>query len=743
MDTQNPVTAISNLTSSTAPLNEENAQTLLRIGLAYRPELDATLLGKMANEVLARYTPEQVRATPESILQEVLTCSAAWALGRNIAHEFNLTAHFEEYVDVLDQTEITILRKAAINDLEPPGFVLPGYLAGYRLASPHNAGRSYKAVVYDIEQYLLSSGKAASEKEAILVLHLLASHAHQDLLIKDIPQDLPYGVSVAWVNFKHGVSLAQAKQPGSSSSMTFQALLQLPSSRSAELMTDAEREAFEESRVEPVLIWAMLNGILRQSDTTPYSTEEIRLATHAFENHQQESLAALTALTTEPPDRRAMALQEINRAVTSPAVMAHLRREVEDTGWPTRPLAFHADMRLVPRDYGDVYTHGNFESTHTTVSISYRPFNRYDIQRPSHALVDVYMHGENIDEWRTPGLHQQEGASKLPDAERALYKTLPNLSQLFEQRFSEYLNNAKSGYGFLIKRALASLPLEHRIAIEYGEVAIYSLRTQTSGREAGEENEEDKEPLRGRYGFILQASYDTRINYYEVFPFLSLARHRSDIHQLAIGGVYRTEQWKISKNPAVSVTVRRGTSLPFDWDAYQTGTSPKDNARSTLIAEPVGAELPGPTANLSTTDSIPLTMHSSKTEDIAQRLSTYLFYLDEQLLHEKQRGQTSLDAKDPFITIIKWITPWGHIENLLSGERDRIRTGAFGLFAFIIPYSAPIGKIAAGSIALYRLAAGGITFMMSSHRKAKDKSKQKEMPVIPLKPNTTSGGHTR
>jgi hypothetical protein len=725
MDTQNSSPTIVNLTSKTDNLNTENALTLLRIGTAYRPEQDATLFGKIASEVLARYTLDQVRARPVSMLLEVLACPAARALGRNIAHEFDKVAPFKEDADTFNPTEMTILRKAVINDLEPPGFALPGYLASYRLASPHNTGRSYNEIITDIEQYMLSSGRAASPKEAMLAVHLLASHAHPELLIKDIPPDLPYGVSLTWVNFKHGVDLAEAREPGSSFTRSFQTLVELPASRNAGLTTDAEREAFEASRLEPVLIWAELNGLLRPLDATPYSETEIQSATDAFNRHEQQCLTSLTALTIEPPNRRVMATHEIDHAKPSPAVIALLEREMRPEGWPIRPMRLYPDTRLVPRSYGDVYFNGDLggtigENYAGPVSVSNQLFNPHDTQRPTHCLVDVYMDGENIDEWRKPGLRIEEGASKMLAPETALFKELPPINELFEQRFAQYLSQAKSAYGFLITRLLACLPLEHRIAIEYGEVQIYSLRTQTTGQEAGEEIEKDKEPLRGRQGFILQARYDNRVNYYEVFPSLSLARHRPDIDQLLIGGVERIEKWRVSNatRPPVSVTVIRGTSLPFDWEAYLIpNTAPKDDVHSTLIVEPIGTVLSAKAAVPLDSDVAPPTMRSSRTLEIAQRVSTDLFYVNEQALHKVCAGRTSLEeTEDPIITILKVLTPWGSLEDLLSGERDKIRHGAFGLFGFMLPFRSPLGKFASGSIRWAKQALHTFIFKLSLPR---------------------------
>jgi hypothetical protein len=684
-----------------ALLHRDTSLRLLQAGFNFRPEQEGTLLSKLGREIFAGLTREQFWLNPRSVLTSIFTSVHSYELGRQLADEFSLPGYFTSPENLVEGPQFDLLRDAIINDLLCADFSLPNDWAGFDLAAARLAGLSYPVIIAQAEEHLLTSGHAALPAEAAMAVYLLASEFHPDFLVRDIPSDLPYGASTVWVNFKHGVALAEAEQRGGSENMTFQALVDLPAHRSTTLLTEDDHAKFESARLEPSLIWAHFNGLLRAEAGVPYSSAEASQALEELASHESEIQAAINLLTDGAPDRVAMAIDQLRHPKLSPAALSELSKSFDIKDLNTHYLL--PDQRMVPAHYGDVYLIGLgrrpvWYNTPSKVLPSFTAGRA--IERPSYSLSDVYLNNEDIERWRVPGKHHEEGSERLSDLRRQVYKALPNITELFEQRFTTFLQDARQAYGLLIRSALATLPLSHRQAIESGKVSLYSLRTETTNLEAGEETPKKLSPHKGRAGFVMRVQAQEKTSYYEVFPAKNLARHRPDIESLLVNGNLRTAKTKISKGGPVSVPVRRGTELPFDWAAYQTSDYPKEGVKSLLIVEALGA----PLAEQRHTSGIPQTLKRGRAEAISRLIANLHFYTDEDSFRKKQKGVSPLVVQDPFepLALLKSFTPWGDLEDLLSGDQDRIRKGAFGLFGFFLSFAGPMGRLAGGSLKLLR-----------------------------------------
>ncbi|PYD21229.1 MFS transporter, partial [Pseudomonas syringae pv. pisi] len=129
-----------------------------------------------------------------------------------------------------------------------------------------------------------------------------------------------------------------------------------------------------------------------------------------------------------------------------------------------------------------------------TLSASNLPYNAYGIKHDSSSLLEVYMAGENIDDWRLPGRDSTEGLLPINREMQLLYKALPDINQQFEHEFQAYLADARKAYATIIKKLLTQLPFKHRLAIENGAVSLYSLRLPTQDLMAVAESEKHREP---------------------------------------------------------------------------------------------------------------------------------------------------------------------------------------------------------------------------------------------------------
>ena len=107
---------------------------------------------------------------------------------------------------------------------------------------------------------------------------------------------------MTWVNYQHGVNLAEAIEPGSSKRMTRDELIAYPAKISAESVTPEQGLVLAGARVGPALEWAVANGILAQQAS--YTRDEIHTALSTLDQHLVEMEKAVKNLVTPSPMRK-------------------------------------------------------------------------------------------------------------------------------------------------------------------------------------------------------------------------------------------------------------------------------------------------------------------------------------------------------------------------------------------------------------------------------------------------------
>ena len=108
--------------------------------------------------------------------------------------------------------------------------------------------------------------------------------------------------SAVWVNYQHGINLAEMIEPGSSKRMTREQLIAYPGKMSAEATTPGQEALIASTRIAPALDWAVANGILAKKND--YSKDDIHKAASALDLHLEEMAKAITSLTTPMPMRK-------------------------------------------------------------------------------------------------------------------------------------------------------------------------------------------------------------------------------------------------------------------------------------------------------------------------------------------------------------------------------------------------------------------------------------------------------
>ncbi|MBV4457335.1 hypothetical protein KVG96_05165 [Pseudomonas sp. COR58] len=653
----------------------------------FLPEQQTSIFTHLIKEAVPDITAEQIRTSPARTLEKLFQSDEAKRLTDVLLKDLNwFGAASEEETSPIVRTKL--LGKAIRLWMTKP--YSPKDVAGYALRHPSNWGKSYPQIWSEFEQHLLKSRQAASEKEAILLACLLRPEFPLEFQVADIPGELAYRSSVVWVNFVHGVYLANAVDPQLLERLTFQKLLDLPAKQSMKANPE-QKNLINATRFRATLDWAITNGFIPDKIEDDFTHKELKTAVRKLDTAINNLKDAASWITIPPPERLNIARLKIEKIFGEKFIAKNIRlTAIGDTTVPQHQFGLYA-QRLIPKTHSfvDVYASGKLNE------------NKWFVVDPAlHIATATWF---QLNEDRT--LQSHLGTVAAPSLKTP---TLPDIEKNFDTHFKIYLDIIRSAYSKLIAALLASLPLADRRALENGSIAIFSLRRATSGIAAENEQASDTLPLRARNGFIVQATNEDEVVYYEVLPKAGVIRRRQDIEPRHLGGLPKTEKWKVSKGSPVSVAVLRHKTLPFDWDAHVNGTPPIANAQCEAILDAV-VNVPASTDSQSSHESIPRTLESQATKNIAYCISWRFLFFDEVLLRKSCYGKTSFEeeqeSKDKNLATIKGFVPfWGSMEDLLSGDSTRWIQGTFGMFTDLVSFVLPLGKFAAGTLKIVNTA---------------------------------------
>ncbi|HEX8543128.1 MAG TPA: ParB/RepB/Spo0J family partition protein [Pseudomonas sp.] len=591
----------------------------------------------------------------------------------------------------------------------------PGWIAGYEYEKTDNWGRSCQRIRQDLLNFLaaahrslegrplagdayLTLQKRRAHCAALLALRILAPQV-PELAVRRLHKHLSFG-STVWVNFKHGVDLAEAIEPGSSQGMRDGQLIALPALKSAEATSDEQRALIVATRLKATLIWAAVNHVLpRSRPDVPYSADQIEAACGALDTQTAKAVNVAQTLARPLPLRSDFAAALINGA----GVTSGITQALADAGESVSRYEYlYPCLGFAHKRWGNVWVDTAFRLHHRERQTYVASGPR--LQRDARTLLDLYMSGErSLEDWRIPGSPLDDDVERPSLQRKLLFAALPDLDTRFKAHLETYIAEQKKAYSALIISLLAGLRLPERIAIERGTITLYSLR-QESDLIADEETEIATNPFRGRRGFVMKAEFESSSAYYEVFPHLMIIRLRQDLQTLQVNGELVRMVWPPSCIEQI-VTVRRATSQPFNWSAFRDGSYPGKDVHSRVIAEPLGQPIAAePRLGVELND-LPCPFASTKLAAIADTVSSRLFYVDERLMqdeaYEKTSTQEQEEQPDPAIWLLKKVIPfWQAIEDLNSGSRDKVVSGIIGIGVDVITLGIPLGKFIGGSARL-------------------------------------------
>ncbi|WP_259698109.1 deaminase domain-containing protein [Pseudomonas frederiksbergensis] len=433
-----------------------------------------------------------------------------------------------------------------------------------------------------------------------------------------------------------------------------------------------------------------------------YTQDEIERAVKALDEHSEALRNAIAQIVVPTPDRMAMAKLEMAKLFGRTAFISDGRKLVlEDTdgsGGGTVKVPLLKNPRVVAFSFLDLYVTGKLANgkkwmiTDADGKSTGARWIRIDDERR------IELRGGSVFDDST----QPAKFGFFPNG-----KSLPDVGETFETSFKRHLISIKSAYRTLIISLLASLPQADRQAVEQGKIRLLSLRQVTQGVSKEDETAQITLPLRARAGFVLEVSLRQDVFYYEVLPQAGVIRRRPDIDASMEGGVESTNTHDNEGFGAkTNVTVLRARRLPFDWSAHAKGTAPVEGKHCNAILDQVGDTLP--TATRTLIDLPPLS--SPRQKEVADFIVSNFLYQDEKLLYTAARGRTRFDEIDEEferkLSFIKSFVPfWSSIEDLMSGDKNKIFAGALGLVVDLASFLYPMGKFISGSARLIKVAA--------------------------------------
>lgn len=522
---------------------------------------------------------------------------------------------------------------ALMLELDPPAQQRAGHVAGFDLEGLHNWGLTYAERRARIKAVL--SLKTNTPELALYIL----GPAIPDFMVEDIDRDLRYG-SAPWVNFAHGVALANALQPGSSGTLRFEELVQLPLNLT-QCASDEHLQLIALTRAQPCVTWAIAHGVLQSTAGVSWSLSDINTATHALDEHWVRAIEAVKAITREAPDRIRMAMDKL-RELFEP----HADAVKERIMYPTT-LAKKFEFSL--------------KNPHINL-----PAGQF-------YLLDVFAAGSMIN-----GLDQFEpiptySQTQAEANERFRYIRNKirgiNIPAMYEAAFDFYEAKAKLAYAFLIDNLLSRLPVADRRALQNGQVNVYVL-SSWSGKLDDLTHAQQRARNRGRFGFVIECRYRGGTFFYEMFPILGLF-----VRHARFAPPNRLDPKHPSALPVMS-KLTTSNEVKFDWNAYKSLAAPVAGRSAVVICERI-LDFAAPEV---ADHNAPITLASSRFKQIAFDVAENhpFFHPQDSRLHYRRQTPSEgvANTYPPILRTLELVVPGLACANALATNEAAVASCA-------------------------------------------------------------------
>ncbi|MGF6094787.1 hypothetical protein [Pseudomonas sp. 18175] len=406
------------------PAQQQKVNDILNYNTARLPGLPLAepLKGALGYLMAATpLSPEDLQV-PHKALEKLLSSPQAHALGLAIQRDLEgISTPFSLYEHVLSAIHLGLDRES----IEPPH---RSKVAGFDLAQQQLWGKPASDVVDALKKHLVSSGKA-SQATAHFTAHLLLARVAPQFLVKDIPDRVAPG-SQAWVNFYLAVAKVEAEAPGVSSQMTFAQIM-----LRADLITDP---APEHALHNAVIDWALASGLLPKATDEIYTPQQLEVARAAFNERQNQRMAASEAINAHLPTRKEVAL-------------AILKERFPDTA----PGLFEKPVLQLDEDYK--------QGPQPLHNPNLRPVGLY------FSMLDIFMGESTLGKWKTQD-------TRIP-IDKINNSPALGVHQAFNTAFTQAIETRKSGVATTVRHLISQLPLEDRQKLETGKISFFHEST--------------------------------------------------------------------------------------------------------------------------------------------------------------------------------------------------------------------------------------------------------------------------
>ncbi|WLH70869.1 hypothetical protein [Pseudomonas sp. FP2309] len=604
-------------------------------GLGDLPGAARHILKSASKQVMAlfkAFSPDpsgfQSFPDPDSQLAAFFDSPGASALADTIAKSLKLFAVADgQALPRADRHQVLATALKFSVDAPVPG--LPGTVAGYDLYQPANLGRTLKQVRSDVERRLIDKG--VDPKVSALMAHLYLAQSAPEMLIKrdpGLPDDPlnplngdPLSIKVgstAWMNVRLASAMA------GDSRLNLQQALAL----ARQAPTGPNHEALIKMMgAQAVLDWGVMAGIYPATSDRTYSSTDYEAASKAFTEREKTTRDAFEALTREPPTQRSLLVKQLASLfpeMTEQEIRAARLDLVTDEPYDPRN---HAHLETRQPLLVDFILAGQAEDASFWLKLT--------------ASFNGLFKGDKTYNFNHPQISQATFFQRI--------SRLPTITSLVQPAVDQYLADRRKAQATAMKLAFAELPLKQRTALESSnEIQFFTLRTGT-----GESLEHDKAPdskvatKRGTHGLLMR--YETgqatpKYGYYEVFPNSMKIIERTDLPDDLPLGDHITRGYEPTGLGGYSpIKVQKGVTLPYDFEAYRSGTVPRSGVSSEVIIEKYGRPLRG--SGDKANPRAPNTFVSSTTAKLVDTLLAYSFDGKREALLDYANQPTRLERR--------------------------------------------------------------------------------------------------
>ncbi|MGK9418779.1 hypothetical protein ACSSUR_21915 [Pseudomonas cedrina] len=445
-------------------LSEADRLRVLVVSQGFAPDPEQGLFSYLTAPVLGDKSPENIRAEADLLMIRLIATPRAQQLAGQLQR--SIQWHGSDTSPAASRS--ALLWAALILSLDPTAGAHPYRIHHLDWSAVDFWGEPVAYVRRQLESsFRLAPGAAA------LAAHLMLCGQAPHLLVRAIPDSMPFLSTQAWILFEQYATYLERRVPGAARQLShdeimYQAYLP-PRGGWATFLNGVHA-------LPPIHMWAVVNGVITRQER--YSSAESNLAIAALNELRARLTRALEAFASPILTQREIALQALQKV------------------WPDNRQLTDLVLMWLPQD--SVFAEDKrFENVHTGKKFSF---------------VDLYM--ANRLEANSPHWHSSSPTIKYRDMAQQFHQLTP-FGQVFAQRFAQDLQRLQSAYMEYLQNSLPQLSLPRREAIEFGRISFFALR-------------KDAEPV-GPFGLILCVSYYGDRHVYECFPKYLLLRPRRDL----------------------------------------------------------------------------------------------------------------------------------------------------------------------------------------------------------------------